>query len=41
MYALTSGDDAAIVIKTSDNEKAEALISEEYEILGASKVYNM
>ncbi len=41
MYALTSGDDAAIVIKTSDNEKAEALISGEYEILSASQVYNM
>lgn len=41
MYALTSGDDAAIVIKTSDVEKTEALISSEYEILNAAHVYNM
>ncbi len=41
MYALTSGDDAAIVIKTSDFEKTEALISKEYEILSAVDVYNM
>ena len=41
MYALTSGDDAAIVIKTSDTEKAEELISKEYEILNAAQVYNM
>ena len=41
MYALTSGDDAAIVIKTSDTEKAEDLISKEYEILNAAQVYNM
>ncbi len=41
MYALTSGDDAAIVIKTSDTEKAEELISTEYEILNAAQVYNM
>ena len=41
MYALTSGDDAAIVIKTSDTEKADELISKEYEILNAAQVYNM
>ncbi len=41
MYALTSGDDAAIVIKTSDTERAEELISKEYEILNAAQVYNM
>lgn len=41
MYALTSGDDAAIVIKTSDFEKTESLISNEYEILNAVDVYNM
>lgn len=41
MYALTSGDDAAIVLKTSDVEKTEKLISKEYEILNAVDVYNM
>lgn len=41
MYALTSGDDAAIVLKTSDIEKTEELISKEYEILNAVDVYNM
>ncbi|MBQ7784414.1 MAG: amino acid-binding protein [Oscillospiraceae bacterium] len=41
MYALTSGSDAAIVIKTSDNEKAEGIISAEFEILNAVDVYNM
>ena len=41
MYALTSGSNAAIVIKTSDNEKAEDVISPEYELLSAVDVYNM
>lgn len=41
MYALTSGDDAAVVLKTSDVEKTENLISKEYEILNAVDVYNM
>lgn len=41
MYALTSGNDASIVIKTSDNEQAEKLLESEYEILSAVDVYNM
>jgi len=41
MYALTSGDDAAIVLKTSDVEKTKELISGDYEILNAVDVYNM
>lgn len=41
MYALTSGNDASIVIKTSDNEKAEKLLQSEYELLSAVEVYNM
>lgn len=41
MYALTSGNDASIVIKTSDNEKAEKIISEKYQLLSAVEVYNM
>lgn len=41
MYALTSGDDAAIVLKTSDFEKTEELIAKDYEILNAVDVYNM
>lgn len=41
MYALTSGDDAAIVIKTSDNEKAKEVLSGKYELLNAVDVYNM
>ncbi len=41
MYALTSGENAAIVIKTSDNDKAEAVLSGEQELLSAVDVYNM
>ena len=41
MYALTSGENAAIVIKTSDNDKAEAVLSGEHELLSAVDVYNM
>lgn len=41
MYALTSGEDAAIVIKTSDNDKAKAVLCEKYELLNAVDVYNM
>jgi len=41
MYALTSGEDAAIVIKTSDVEKTKSIISADYEILNAVDVYNM
>lgn len=41
MYALTSGDDAAIVIKTSDNDKAKGVLCEKYELLNAVDVYNM
>ncbi len=41
MYALMSGNDAAVVIKTSDNEKAEKLLSADYQVLNAVDVYNM
>ncbi len=41
MYALTSGENAAIVIRTSDNEKAEELLSREHTLLSAVDVYNM
>ena len=41
MYALTSGEDAAIVIRTSDNEKAEKVLSGEHTLLSAVDVYNM
>lgn len=41
MYALTSGEDAAIVIRTSDNEKAEKILSSEHTLLSAVDVYNM
>lgn len=43
MYALMSGENAAIVIKTSDNEKAESILSANggFEILPAVDVYNM
>lgn len=43
MYALMSGENAAIVIKTSDNSKTEQVISDSgsFEILGAAEVYNM
>lgn len=41
MYALTSGENAAIVIKTSDNEKAREVLSGKYEFLHAAEAYNM
>jgi len=41
MYALTSGENAAIVMKTSDNEKAQTVLSSEHELLSAVEVYNM
>ncbi len=43
MYALTSGDNAAICINTSDNEGTEKAISESgsFETLSAVEVYNM
>lgn len=41
MYALTSGDDASIVLKTSDNDEAEKLLCRKYEILHAADVYNL
>ncbi|MBQ8613311.1 MAG: amino acid-binding protein [Ruminiclostridium sp.] len=41
MYALTSGEDAAIVIKTSDYELTKELLSENYELLNPVDVYNM
>lgn len=41
MYALTSGEDAAIVIKTSDYELTEEILSKNYEILNPVDVYNM
>ena len=41
MYALTSGENAAIILKTSDNEKAQEVLSEKYEFLHAAEVYNM
>ncbi len=41
MYALSSGADAAIILKTSDNEKAKTVLSKEYELLSPVEVYNM
>ena len=41
MYALTSGENAAIVLKTSDNEKAREVLGEKYEFLRAEEAYNM
>lgn len=41
LYALTSGDNAAIVLKTSDNEKAESVLSGEYTLMSAVEVYNL
>ena len=41
LYALTSGEGAAIVLKTSDNEKAESVLSDEYTLMGAAEVYNL
>lgn len=43
MYALMSGENAAIVVKTSDNEKAENVLAASggFEILSAVDVYNM
>ena len=43
MYALNSGSDAAIVIKTSDDAKSEEILvaSGEYHVLSAVDVYNM
>lgn len=41
LYALTSGDNAAIVLKTSDNDKAEAVLSKEYTLMSAVEVYNL
>ncbi len=43
MYALTSGENAAVVLKPSDQEKAERLLEEAgcFEILSAVDVYNM
>lgn len=40
MYALTSGKDASIILKTSDNEKAEDVLGEKYELLNPAEVYN-
>ncbi len=41
MYALMSGENASIVIKTSDDEKAQKVLGEKYELLSAVEVYNM
>lgn len=43
MYALNSGADAAVVIKTSDDAKSEQLLLEagQFSVLSASEVYNM
>lgn len=41
LYALTSGDNAAIVLKTSDNDKAEEVLSKEYTLMSAVEVYNL
>lgn len=41
LYALTSGDNAAIVLKTSDNDKAEGVLSKEYTLMSAVEVYNL
>ena len=43
MYALTSGENAAIVINTSDNERTEKILCADggFEILPAVDVYNM
>ncbi len=41
MYALTSGENATIIIKTSDNEKAREILSGKYEFLHAVEAYNM
>ncbi len=41
MYALTSGADASIVLKTSDNEKAKEILKADYELLTPVEVYNM
>ncbi|MBE6837385.1 MAG: hypothetical protein E7509_05265 [Ruminococcus sp.] len=41
MYALTSGENAAIVLKTSDNEKTREVLGEKYEFLRAEEAYNM
>ena len=41
LYALTSGDNAAIVLKTSNNDKAEGVLSGEYTLMSAVEVYNL
>ncbi len=43
MYALQSGEDAAIVVKTSDDARCKELLknSGEFEVLRAVDVYNM
>ena len=43
MYALMSGKDSAVVLKTSDNEKCEELLknSEEFKVLSAVEIYNL
>lgn len=41
LYALTSGDNAAIVLKTSDNDKAESVLSKDYTLMSAVEVYNL
>ncbi len=42
MYALNSGSDAALVVKTNDNEKLEELLSKNsIAILPAVEVYNL
>ena len=40
MYALTSGKNASIILKTSDNDKAEDVLGEKYELLNPAEVYN-
>ena len=43
MYALMSGKDSAVVLKTSDNDKCEELLknSEEFKVLSAVEIYNL
>lgn len=41
MYALTSGENAAIILKTSDNQKAREVLDGKYEFLRAVEAYNM
>ena len=43
MYSLTSGEDASIILKTSDDERCKAILkaSGEFEVMRAVDVYNL